>query len=114
MKLGRFFSVIMATALLLAACGQSHSTTSDSTIACASSKATTSDSQSVPTDERGRDFYEVLADGADNCNDLTWLLENCHEAPYGVFGNGGPGKLGNAPNSCLAAMFRRNEAMHCF
>ena len=60
------------------------------------------------------DFYQITAAGADNCNDLLWLAEQCADAPGGAWGCGGAGVLGDPVASCNAAVNFRNMALHCW
>ncbi len=64
-------------------------------------------------DSEGRDYYEFVAQGATNCDDLSYLYQGCQDAPYGIWGHGDEGKLGKAQDSCYAAVLARNEVLHC-
>jgi len=60
------------------------------------------------------DFYEQVAAGAETCADLQLLSDNCGDAPGGIWGDGGPGKLGNAVASCRLAVDSRNLTLQCW
>jgi len=61
----------------------------------------------------GLDFYECVAGGAEECTTITQLMDDCSKAPYGPWGDGKAGKLGDPVTSCRAAVTARAKVMSC-
>ena len=61
----------------------------------------------------GLDFYECVAGGAQECGTISQLWSDCSAAPFGPWGSGSAGKLGEPVASCRAAVSARAKVMSC-